>query len=66
MNISLPNGKFISMNIEDWLAIPDDKLDEFYQNCIADDLGDEIDPFNENVKSKLNIQKEIDDEPESE
>lgn len=46
MIISLPNGKFIHKNIEEFLSIKDEDVDMWYQNMIADDIGDDsINPF---------------------
>lgn len=45
--INLPTGKTISMTTYEWLfKLKDDEIDGFYQDCIADDLGIEINnPF---------------------
>jgi len=46
-NISLPTGKVIYISTYEWLFQLEEKnVDEFFQNCIADDLGMFIeDPF---------------------
>lgn len=46
MFLQLPNGKTISISTEYYFSIPDDKLSEFFQDCIASDIGLEINyPF---------------------
>jgi hypothetical protein len=63
ININLPTGNTISITVYEWLFLLDDtNIDEFYQSCIADDLGTYIDnPFsNKIVMGKL----EIDDVPD--
>lgn len=46
-NISLPTGKVIYLSVYEWLFQLEEKnVDEFYQSCIADDLGSFVeDPF---------------------
>lgn len=46
-NISLPTGKVIYLSTYEWLFKLEEKnVDEFFQNCIADDLGTFIEnPF---------------------
>lgn len=64
-NISLPTGKVIYVSIYDYyFQLKDEDLDEFFQNCVADDLGMEINnPFS-NAKIKGSF--EIEDIPEEE
>lgn len=47
MNIQLPTGKTISVSLYDYYFIlQEEDVDVFFQSCIADDLGDEINnPF---------------------
>lgn len=46
MIISLPNGKFIHKSLEEYLSLKDEEIDCWYQNMVADDLGDDsINPF---------------------
>lgn len=51
MQLSLPTGKVISISLYQWLfMLKEDDVDEFYQACIADDLGIEIDnPFSNKI-----------------
>lgn len=72
-NISLPTGKVIYISIHEWLFQLEEKnVDEFYQNCIADDLGTFIeDPFSLRVPhGKLEVEETLEviepsEEPES-
>lgn len=62
MQLSLPTGKVISIPIYQWLfMLKEEDVDEFYQSCIADDLGIEIDnPFsNKIIHGKLEIEETI-------
>lgn len=64
INIELPTGKTITMTAFEWLFMLDEKdVDEFYQSCMADDLGVYIDdPFSNRVeRGKLEVE-EIPDE----
>ncbi len=47
MKINLSTGKTIEISYYEWLfMIEEDEVSEFYQRCIAEDLGVEIDnPF---------------------
>jgi len=47
VNIELANGKTISISTYEWLfVIKDEDLPEFFQSCMADDLGQHIEnPF---------------------
>lgn len=47
MNIQLVTGKTVSISVYEYLfVLRDDDMDMFYQSCIADDLGIEINnPF---------------------
>lgn len=47
MLINLPTGKVIYVSVDDFLfRLKEEDVDQFYQSCIADDLGEYIDfPF---------------------
>ena len=47
MNIQLPTGKTIAVSLYDYLfVLREEDVDLFYQSCIADDLGEQINnPF---------------------
>lgn len=63
-NISLPTGKVIYISLYEWLFQLEEKnVDEFYQNCVADDLGTFIDnPFSSIMpQGQINID-EVPDE----
>ena len=46
MIISLPNGKFLHKSLEEMLSIKDEEIDMWYQNMIADNMGDDsLNPF---------------------
>jgi hypothetical protein len=63
--ISLPTGKVIHLSVYEWLFKLEEKnVDEFFQSCIADDLGIyEDNPFaNRAAHGKL----EVEDDPEIE
>jgi len=46
MIISIGNGKFIHKSVEEYLFLRDEEVDMWYQNMIADDLGDDsLNPF---------------------
>lgn len=56
MNIQLPTGKTVSISVYEYLFIlKDEDMDIFYQNCVADDVGNYIeDPFSDaSMKGKL-------------
>lgn len=58
-NINLPTGNTIYVSAFEYFILLDDKdVDEFFQSCIADDLGVYIDnPFsNTAVQGKLDIE----------
>lgn len=63
MNINLPTGNTISITVFEWLFIlKDEDVDEFYQSCIADDLGTYIDnPFSHKATGKLEVDDEEDE-----
>ena len=65
MNIQLPTGKTISVSVyEFYFLLKDDDMDDFYQSCMADDLGTELNnPFS-NRASQGRL--EIPEEPEIE
>lgn len=52
MNVNLPTGNTITISVYEWLFIlRDEDMDEFYQSCIADDLGIYVDnPFSSKAK----------------
>lgn len=60
MNISLPTGKVISVSYYEWLfLLKDEDIHEFYQSCIADDLGTMIEnPFSNRAMEKLEIDED--------
>jgi len=62
MNINLPNGKTISVSLHEWLfVLGDDEVEEFYKECMADDIGSFInDPFAENPE-KIDLDKETEE-----
>lgn len=58
-NISLPTGKVIYISTYEWLFQLEEKdVDNFYQDCIADDLGSYIEnPFSAVMpQGKLDIE----------
>lgn len=60
MNIQLPTGKTISVSCYEWLfMLKEEDVGEFYQSCIADDLGIDIEnPFsNKIVHGKLEVEE---------
>lgn len=62
MNIQLPTGKTISISVYEYLFIlKDEDMDTFYQNCIADDVGNYIeDPFSDaSMKGKLEVDEPV-------
>ena len=61
-NISLPNGKAIYVSTYEYYFQLDEKdVDEFFQSCMADDLGSFVDdPFSQRVvPGKLEVEEEI-------
>lgn len=59
-NISLPTGKVIYLTVYEYYFQLDDKnIDEFFQACIADDLGSFVeDPFSQRkVQGKLEVEE---------
>ena len=50
-NISLPTGKVIYLSVyEYYFQLEEKSVDEFFQSCIADDLGTFLDdPFSQRV-----------------
>lgn len=61
INIQLPTGNTISVSTyEYYFILQDEDMDNFYQSCIADDLGTYIDnPFSNRVhSSKLEVDEE--------
>lgn len=63
MNIQLPTGKTISVSLFDYFFIlQEEDVDLFYQSCIADDLGDQINnPFSNRASSgKIEVDEEED------
>ena len=60
MNISLPTGKVIYVSVYEWLFKLEEKdVDDFYQSCIADDLGSFIEnPFSQQTHpGKIEIEE---------
>lgn len=64
-NISLPTGKVIYLSVyEYYFQLEEKNVDEFYQSCIADDLGAFVDdPFSQRA---YHGRLEVEDEPEIE
>lgn len=64
MNINLPTGKVISVSAyEYYFILKDEDLDEFFQSCIADDLGNYIEnPFSNKCLEKLEVKEEHEEE----
>ena len=64
MLINLPTGKTISLTTYEWLFIlKEEDVDSFYQSCIADDLGHEMNnPFSKSESHFLNVQEEFEEE----
>lgn len=61
-NISLPTGKVIYIPTYDYyFLLEDENIDEFYQSCMADDLGRWVDdPFSQRLSmGKVEIEEEI-------
>lgn len=60
MYISLPTGKVITVSYYEWLfMLKEEDLDEFFQSCIADDLGHVIEnPFSSKNADKLEVEEE--------
>lgn len=59
-NISLPNGKVIYVSTYDYYFQLEEKdVDEFFQSCMADDLGSHIDdPFSQKASfGKLEVEE---------
>lgn len=58
MLINLPNGKTISISAYEYLfMITEKEIDLFYQSCMADDLGTEIDnPFILSTKEREKLE----------
>jgi len=64
-NISLPTGKVIYLSVlEYYFQLEEKNVDDFFQSCIADDLGSFVeDPFSLRIpQGKL----EVEDVPEIE
>lgn len=62
LNIQLPTGNTISVSAyEYYFMLDDNDMDEFYQSCMADDLGRYIDnPFS-NRKHSLEVKEDEED-----
>ena len=59
-NISLPTGKVIYLSVyEYYFQLRDEDVSEFFQSCIADDLGTFIeDPFSQRTPlGKLEVEE---------
>lgn len=60
MQLSLPTGKTVFISSYEWLfKLKEEDVDEFYQSCIADDLGIEIEnPFSNRISfGKLEVEE---------
>ena len=58
--IELPTGKTLYVSTYDYyFSLDEEDMDEFYQNCIADNLGVEIEnPFAmKSVEGKLEVEE---------
>lgn len=58
-NISLPTGKVIYVSTFDYyFMLQEEDVDEFFQSCIADDLGKFIDePFSQRIaRGKIEVE----------
>lgn len=67
MNVQLPTGKTISISVYEWLfVLKEEDVDQFFQSCMADDLGIELEnPFsNKIVHGKLDIEEPVPEEVE--
>lgn len=64
MNVNLSNGNTISMSVyEYFFLLEDDDMHEFYQSCLADDLGVYINnPFSNIERGKLEVEENEDNE----
>ena len=60
MNINLPTGNTITVSVYEWLFIlREEDMHEFYQSCIADDLGVYIDnPFSFKTDREIEVDTE--------
>jgi hypothetical protein len=45
MNISLPNGKVVRRSIEEYLFMDESLIDQWYQNMMADDAGEDLETW---------------------
>ena len=64
MNIQLPTGKTIVVSLYDYLfVLREEDVDLFYQSCIADDLGEQINnPFsNRGSTGKIHVDEDEED-----
>lgn len=67
MQVQLPNGNTITVSTYDFLfKLKDEDVDEFYQSCMADNLGVYIDnPFsNKMIQGRLEVEEFSDNLPE--
>ena len=66
MNINLPTGNTISISVYEWLfIIKDEDILDFYQACVADNLGTYIDnPFSNTAMPGRVEYEEVDPETE--
>lgn len=67
MNIQLPTGKTISVSVYEYFFIlKDEEMDLFYQDCMADNLGEDINnPFsNRGSMGKIEIEEDEPDLPD--
>lgn len=66
-NISLPTGKVIYLSVyEFYFQLEEKNVDDFFQSCIADDLGSFVDdPFSRRVyQGRLEVEESSPDAEE--
>lgn len=62
--IQLPTGKTIYVSVyEYYFLLSEDDVDDFFQTCIADDVGDYMEnPFSNRIeRGKIEVEDEIPD-----
>ncbi len=66
MNINLPTGKTIFMSAYEYFFIlKEEDVDAFFQSCIADDLGEEINnPFSNRASMEKIAVDDHEEDPE--
>jgi hypothetical protein len=62
MNVNLPTGKTICVSVfEYYFILKEEDVDAFFQSCIADDLGEELNnPFSARPAGKIEVEEETD------